>query len=216
MSENKFKRFLDLKSELKVNKTIWNKFGQFHYRNKESILEAVKPLEKKHNLLIQVTDDELELIGNKYFTVATAYVIDIESGEQFLHTKSRAELQPRQGTQMNESQLTGSASSYAGKYALQNLLGLDDNKDADSDEQHPKNPENKKTIKDVKEVKEDTPTQQVANKKQLLEATKQRVAQLNEVTSLESALKYVVETLGGDEEVEKLIKTKIEIIKGDV
>lgn len=215
MSENKFKRFLELKTELKVNKTIWNKFGQFHYRNKESILEALKPLENKHKLLIQVTDDEIEFIGNKYFTVATAYVIDVESGETFFHTKSRAELQPRQDTKMNESQLTGSASSYAGKYALQNLLGLDDNKDADDNNQHPENPENKKTIKEVKEVKADTPTQQVSNKEKLLEATKKRVAQLNDVVSLESALKYVVETLGGDEEVEKIIKTKIEIIKGE-
>lgn len=131
-----YKRLLDLKLELKVNKTIRNDFGGFYYRSKEQILEALKPLEKKHDVYIKI-DEELVEVGGRVYTKATAKVIDINDDELYETATSFAEHQKVGSTKMNESQLTGSASSYAGKYALGNLFGLDDSKDPDSHEETP-------------------------------------------------------------------------------
>lgn len=140
---NFYQRLLELKLELKVNKTIRNDYGGFYYRSKEKILEELKPLEKKHGIYIKVTEELVERAG-KVFVQATAVAIDIQDPTLREEATAFAELQKVGSTKMNESQLTGSASSYAGKYALGDLLSLDDNKDPDSqEEQDYKAPETK-------------------------------------------------------------------------
>lgn len=155
MSEkmNAYLRFVALKNEIKVNKNIKNLFGGFMFRNKEQIQEELKPLELKYNLIVNTTD-ELEVIEGRIFDKSTAYVIDCETGEIVPHLSSVAysEYQKLSATKMNESQLSGSASSYAGKFALQNLLGLDDNRDADNDtDQHAKTGKDRATVADEKQ-----------------------------------------------------------------
>lgn len=130
-------RFIEFKADLQVTKDTRNSFGKFNYRTKEQIFEASKPLEKKHNIEIGI-DNELVVIADRLFVKATATARDVKDQEIKRSSTSHAEFQPKAGTQMNESQLSGSAESYAGKYALSNLLGLDDNKDADNEVNTPK------------------------------------------------------------------------------
>lgn len=129
--EKTFKeRFLELTSEVRVGKNTKNTYANFNYRTKPAILEAVKPIALKYGIII-TTSSELIMVGEKYFVESTAYAYDTKSVE-LLTAKAQAELQPKAGTKMSEPQLTGSSDSYAGKYALGNLLGIDDNEDPDS------------------------------------------------------------------------------------
>lgn len=132
MPNSFYRRFLALKKELVVPKDIRNAYGGFNYRSKENIQEKLKPLEEKHEIIIKV-DDSIVTVNERLFTKSTAVAIDVRDGEVKLDAVAFAEFQPKDGTKMNESQLSGSSSSYAGKYALSNLLGLDDNKDSDSE-----------------------------------------------------------------------------------
>lgn len=125
-------RFLELKTKLVVGKGVENTYGGFNYRTKPQILEALKPLEKKYQIIISTTS-ELKEVGGRLFIMSAAIAKDVLSEESFLAT-AYAELQPKGGTKMSEPQLTGSSDSFAGKYALGNLLGIDDNQDPDSDE----------------------------------------------------------------------------------
>uniref|UniRef100_A0A6M3L365 Putative Erf family protein n=1 Tax=viral metagenome TaxID=1070528 RepID=A0A6M3L365_9ZZZZ len=118
---------------LKAPKSQLNKFGGYKYRSCEDILEAVKPLLK--NGAIITISDRLTNIGNRYYVCATA---TFQIGEKKISVDAYArEQDTRKG--MDESQITGSASSYARKYALNGLLLIDDTKDADSSSQHEKN-----------------------------------------------------------------------------
>ena len=124
-----------IQQELKAPKNKWNKFGQYAYRNAESILEAVKPL---LNGLALIVTDELVFIGTRYYIKATAKLTD---GEEEVSADSYArEDEVKKG--MDGCQITGSASSYARKYALNGLLAIDDTKDSDDDSMSPKNPNN--------------------------------------------------------------------------
>ncbi len=115
--------------ELKAPKTQFNKFGGYAYRKAEDIQEAVKPLLKKYGCTLTCSD-ELQLIGDRYYIRATACLSDIESG-QFMQTNGWArEEEEKKG--MDGSQITGSSSSYARKYALNGLLCIDDTQDSDT------------------------------------------------------------------------------------
>lgn len=131
MENKSFKeRFLDLTTELQVGKNSKNTFANFNYRTKPAILEAVKPIARKYGIII-TTSSEAIYVGEKHFIESTALATDLYSNES-ISAKAQAELQPKAGTKMSEPQLTGSSDSYAGKYALGNLLGIDDNEDPDS------------------------------------------------------------------------------------
>jgi len=126
---NLHEQLIKIQSELKAPKGQENKFGHYMYRNCEDILEAVKPLLKKHNCSM-VIRDEIILIGDRYYVQAE---IEIEHEEKYLSVKAMArEATVKKG--MDESQITGAASSYARKYALNGLFLIDDTKDADSQE----------------------------------------------------------------------------------
>lgn len=117
-----------IQRELKAPKSQFNKFGNYHYRNVEDILEAVKPLLGDAFLVLT---DEIVLIGERYYVKATATIsTGLTQGDFIFNTAYAREPHDRKG--MDESQITGSASSYARKYALQGMFLIDDNRDADS------------------------------------------------------------------------------------
>ena len=117
-------------AELKAPKNQYNSFGKYNYRSCEDILEAAKPINKKHGLVLLLTDKPV-CIGQRYYIEATARLYDIES-EQFIEaTASAREADTKKG--MDDSQVTGTVSSYARKYALNGLYNIDDTKDADTD-----------------------------------------------------------------------------------
>lgn len=127
---NIYEKLLEVQSELKCGKTQYNSFGNYHYRNCEDILEAVKPLCKKFKMLIYLTD-EIELIGDRTYVKATATAVNVEKpDEKIIVTASSREEDTKKG--MDPSQITGASSSYARKYALNGLLDIDDTKDADT------------------------------------------------------------------------------------
>ena len=122
-------KLLAIQTELKAPKGQENKFGGYRYRSCEDILEAVKPLLAEQGAVIQLSDS-LELVGGRYYIKATASLIDTDTGEAASVTAWAREAESRKG--MDDSQVTGSASSYARKYALNGLLAIDDTRDADA------------------------------------------------------------------------------------
>lgn len=136
---NIYEKLLNIQNELKVPKNQFNKFGNYNFRNCEDIMEAVKPLAMKYKAVLVVTDKIVQ-IGDRFYVEATASLYDIETEiEAYISNKSYArEENEKKG--MDGSQLTGSASSYARKYALNGLFNIDDTKDNDSitNEEHEK------------------------------------------------------------------------------
>ena len=125
-------KLLKIQIELKAPKGQYNSFGKYKYRSCEDILEAVKPLlqEKKCTLTIK---DDMEQIGDRYYIKATAILADTEADNTIItNTAYAREEESKKG--MDGSQITGTASSYARKYALNGLFLIDDTKDADTDE----------------------------------------------------------------------------------
>jgi hypothetical protein len=124
------KELINIQSELKAPKSQYNSFGKYQYRNAEDILEAVKPLLKKNNCHLTITD-EIILIGDRYYVKATA---EITNGTEVVVTSALArEEESKKG--MDSAQLTGATSSYARKYALNGLFCIDDTKDSDYNNQ---------------------------------------------------------------------------------
>ena len=124
--------------ELKVTKNQTNAFGKYKYRSAEDILEAVKPFEDKYKVVFKITDALKEVAGHVYVD-SEAKVIDTESTDRESSISSTAQAIvdfTAKGMQM--PQRTGAASSYAKKYALGNLLLIDDNKDSDATNTHGK------------------------------------------------------------------------------
>ncbi len=118
--------------ELKAPKGKYNSFGKYNYRSCEDILEAVKPLLKKHSLSMLITDEPI-YVGQWNYIKATVIISDGE--ETVTASASAREAETQKG--MNDSQITGSASSYARKYALNGLFLIDDNQDDDARELEP-------------------------------------------------------------------------------
>jgi hypothetical protein len=116
-----------IQNELKAPKSQFNAFGKYKYRNCEDILEALKPLLLKYNATL-VVFDEIVLIGERYYVKATASFVC--NNEGYFNTAYARESLDKKG--MDDSQITGTASSYARKYALNGLFLIDDTKDADS------------------------------------------------------------------------------------
>lgn len=119
-----------IQTQLKAPKSQYNDFGKFNYRSCEDILEAVKPLLEENATL--GLNDELVMVGARYYIKATAtLVVETSSGQQVFRASAFArEDETKKG--MDGSQITGSASSYARKYALNGLFLIDDTKDADT------------------------------------------------------------------------------------
>ena len=133
MSEGKpiYAALMAVQAELKAPKGQHNSFGKYDYRSAEDIIEAVKPLLKDNGLFLNMSDD-IVLVGDRYYVKATVSVTDIVTGESVQTSALAREAAQKKG--MDESQVTGTASSYARKYALNGLFAIDDTKDADTDQ----------------------------------------------------------------------------------
>ena len=127
-----YEQLSNVQHELKCNKSLYNNFGKYSYRSTELIMEAVKPLLFSNDLCLIITDS-IELIGDRFYIKATATIYNKE-GEQISTTAYAREEEGKKG--MDASQVTGSTSSYARKYALNGLLAIDDTKDADATNTH--------------------------------------------------------------------------------
>ena len=114
-----------IQTKLHAPKNQKNTFGGYNYRSCEDILEAVKPL--LDGLVLTITDEVTD-VGGRIYVKATARLTD--GKDAMTATAFAREAESRKG--MDESQITGSTSSYARKYALNGLFLIDDNKDADS------------------------------------------------------------------------------------
>lgn len=156
---NIYEKLMNIQQELKAPKGQFNKFGGYKYRSCEDILEEVKPLLAKYKTTL-VISDELVVLGEstptvyteqyfdkdlkkentrtivtgnqRYYIKATAKLFDVETKENIENTAYAREEENKKG--MDGSQITGTASSYARKYALNGLFDIDDTKDADTDE----------------------------------------------------------------------------------
>lgn len=138
----------NIQVELKAPKNLYNSFGRYKYRNAESILEAAKPLCAKHGCTLTVSD-EVILIGSRYYIKATATVQD-KDGNAASATALAREDETKKG--MDGAQITGTASSYARKYALNGLFCIDDTKDPDSNEYHNQTTESPQEVTAAPEV----------------------------------------------------------------
>lgn len=138
------KHLLRIQRELKAPKGQYNSFGKYKYRSAEDILEAVKPICHKNDCVLTLSDT-LECIGNRYYIKATANLISPD-GEVKVNAYAREE-ETKKG--MDGSQITGTASSYARKYALNGLFCIDDTKDADTDDYHNQTHKQKETFKQL-------------------------------------------------------------------
>lgn len=120
------KALINIQSELKAPKSQYNKFGGFYYRSVEDILEGLKPLLLEHECQLFMSDS-IEQVADRIYIKATATITD---GEQTINVSAYArESESKKG--MDDSQVSGSTSSYARKYALNGLFLIDDTKDAD-------------------------------------------------------------------------------------
>ena len=132
---NVYEKLMTVQTKLRAPKGQYNSFGKYSYRSCEDILEALKPLLAEVGAIVNVSD-EIKLIGNRFYVEATASFIDVETGERMIAKASAREAETKKG--MDDSQVTGSVSSYARKYALNGLFAIDDNKDADATNTHGK------------------------------------------------------------------------------
>lgn len=122
-----YKKLSTIQEQLKVEKKKHNDFADFNYRSCEDILQAAKPLCAAQELTL-LLNDELVQRGDRFYIEATATLTD---GENFITTKASAREPEKPKPKMDESQTTGSTSSYARKYALGGLFALDDGNDSD-------------------------------------------------------------------------------------
>lgn len=151
-SKNIYQRLLEVQKELKAPKGQWNSFGKYNYRNAEDILEAVKPLLLKNDLAMIISDEIVHFATNavdkhkeekedideqfssdRFYVKATVSLISTIDDEPVITATGVArEAFSKKG--MDEAQVTGAASSYSRKYALNGMFAIDDTKDSDSDE----------------------------------------------------------------------------------
>ena len=132
---NVYEKLMTVQTKLRAPKGQYNSFGKYSYRSCEDILEALKPLLAEVGAIVNISD-EAKLLGDRHYIESTAMFIDIETGDSVVARALAREACIKKG--MDDSQITGATSSYARKYALNGLFGIDDNKDADSTNTHGK------------------------------------------------------------------------------
>ncbi|MDE6251778.1 MAG: ERF family protein [Lachnospiraceae bacterium] len=126
---NIYEKLLYIQQNLKAPKGQYSEFGNYKYRSYEDIQEALKPLLNECRAVLLLTDD-IKLIGDRFYVMATAILQDVESNERITNTAYARETDSR--PKMEAAQITGSCSSYARKYALNGLFCIDDTKGADA------------------------------------------------------------------------------------
>jgi hypothetical protein len=154
MSEEKLnlqKKLSQIQASLNAPKSQKNSFGNYYYRSLEDITGALKPYLEQHDIYFTMSD-EIVMIGDRFYVKATAAIFDAE-GNAISNSAFAREEQSKKG--MDGSQITGSSSSYARKYALNGLLLIDDNKDADA-----RKPEKEKKRERPKQAQQQGPPKQ--------------------------------------------------------
>lgn len=145
-----YEKLIKVQSELKAPKSKYNSFGKYNYRSLEDILEGAKPLLDKYKATLVISDSIVQ-VGDRYYLNAEAVFIDTETGDKITNSAMARESADKKG--MDDSQITGTASSYARKYALNGLFLIDDTKDADTDENHVEKTARAARTKDVGDMK---------------------------------------------------------------
>ena len=135
----------DIQAELKAPKGQFNSFGKYKYRSCEDIVEAAKPVLFKHGCHINLSDDMVQ-VGDRIYVKAVATVF---KGDVVIGTSTAFARESFDKKGMDDSQITGTASSYARKYALNGLFAIDDTKDADTDEHKAVSPPTPAQVKAV-------------------------------------------------------------------
>lgn len=188
MSKEFYARLAEIQEHLNAPKNQYNSFGKYKYRSCEDILEGVKPLLK--GLFLSISD-EIVLIGDRYYVKATATITDGENS----HSASAIAREEENKKGMDAAQVTGATSSYARKYCLNGLFGIDDSKDADTDEH--KQQQNAAPAKQTKS----SPSSHAPE--QALKAFTEAAMQKNTVEELKQAFAKAWKMLEGTEEQAK-------------
>lgn len=154
-----YEKLSKIQQGLKVGKTQCNTFGGYNFRNCSDILEAVKPLLKKYNCLILLSD-KINYIGESNYVTATATIIDCENDNQMIFNEASAR-EPEALKGQSPAQITGGSSSYARKYALSGLLAIDDSTDdpdnRDNTKEEAEKPKRRSRRRITKEQLEEVP-----------------------------------------------------------
>lgn len=179
------KKLMEIQKALNVPKGNYNAFGKYKYRSCEDILEAVKPILQKNKTTL-ILSDSIEFIGDRHYIKATVTLYDLEKDESITATAYAREELTKKG--MDASQITGCASSYARKYALNGLFCIDDVKDADT-------MDNRKETATLKQVEYLEKVYTGDNMKKLLKA--QGINSINEI-SREVANELITKIKGGN------------------
>lgn len=140
---------LNIQQELKAPKNQRNNFGGYNYRSCEDILEGVKPILKKYGCTLTL-EDEIVQVGERYYVRAEAKLYDFKDNKTYTVTAYAREQEEKKG--LDAAQITGTASSYARKYALNGLFCIDDTKDPDTDEYAKKTGAEPKKAAEVKKA----------------------------------------------------------------
>lgn len=135
------KRLLEIQQKLKAPKDQYNAYGEYKYRSAEGILDAVKPLLKEQGLVLTLTD-EIVQFDTRFYVKAGAAIYDLEGKKIHEVFGMAREAESKKG--MDEAQITGAASSYARKYALNGIFAINDVLDPDATNTHGKDEEVKK------------------------------------------------------------------------
>jgi hypothetical protein len=125
--KNLIDKLVIIQGTLKAPKNQTNNFGKYKYRSCEDILEALKPHLTTHNLYLSISD-ELVNLGDRYYVKATVTITDAK--DSLTVSAFAREEESKKG--MDGSQVTGTSSSYARKYALNGMFAIDDTKDSDA------------------------------------------------------------------------------------
>jgi len=126
---------IKIQEELHAPKNQRNSFGNYNYRSAEDIIEAVKPIAHKYGYYLKISDEIVE-VGGRIYVRAMAVLATEDGKKEYISMGWAREEETKKG--MDASQITGAASSYARKYALNGLLAIDDTKDSDATNTHDK------------------------------------------------------------------------------
>lgn len=202
-----YKKLSIIQNFLAVPKNNRNDFGKYNYRSCEDILEKVKPLCGENEATLTLSDS-IELIGDRYYLVANARLTDWENGEYVEVRAMARESLTKKG--MDDSQITGTASSYARKYALNGLFNIDDTNDADTNafreeiKKHEQVAE-KQLEQNIKIINDYVKQYTIASIKPLLNGKTSKTMTLEDTIEAISNIKQWLATIEYDEETGEVL-----------
>jgi len=148
-TKNVYQRLLEVQHEIKTPRDVAGRFGKA--RSAEQILEAIKPVAYKHGLYLY-TSDTPTMNGDRHGLIASATVVNVDTPQEQITADAWA-WENEVSAGLDTSQVSGKTSSYAKKYALQNLFAIDDTKDADQEHTDPEYPKLSATEKALSRAK---------------------------------------------------------------